>query len=193
LSVNFLKGLALYAKGELEPAAFQFRAALQMSSSFLPAAFYLGACYAAGGRDDEAAGAWQTSLISEGDARIIFDVLADAWLRLKDGPQAMAILTEARERWPDDDVFLPRLAAAQVMLKQPGPAMDTLETYIGRHAGDTDVIFLALRLLYDAHANGSVMRGKPEDAALAAKLATLYRAAAGPHVALADRWVAFIR
>ena len=193
LSATFLTGLALYAKGELEPAAFQFRSAIQISNSFLPAAFYLGACYAAGGRDEDAAGAWQTSLITESDARIIFDVLADAWLRLRDGPQAMAILTEARERWPDDDVFLPRMAAAQVLLKQPGPAMDTLEMYVGRHGDDTEVIFLALRMLYDAHAAGGVMRGKSEDAELAARLATLYRAAAGPNVALADRWAAFIR
>jgi VWFA-related protein len=53
LSTAFLKGLALFGKGELEPAAAQFRAAVDAAPDFLPAAFYLGACYAAGGLDRE--------------------------------------------------------------------------------------------------------------------------------------------
>ncbi|MFO7695179.1 MAG: VWA domain-containing protein, partial [Vicinamibacterales bacterium] len=111
LSVPFLKGLALFGKGDLEPAADQFREALRVDSEFLPAAFYLGACYAAGGQDREAAGAWQTSLISESEARIVYDVLADALLRLGEGEQAESIIREALGRWPDDDSFVPRLSA----------------------------------------------------------------------------------
>jgi VWFA-related protein len=193
LSVTFLTGLALFAKGDLETAAIQFRSALRISNEFLPAVFYLGACYAAGGRDREAAGAWQTSLVTESGARIIFDVLADAWLRLQDGTQAMSILAEARERWPDDDSFLPRAAAAQSLLQERGQAVETLVPYIERHPADTDTLALAVRLLYDAHASGKPATAAARDRELAAKFARLYRAANGPEAALVDRWATFVQ
>ena len=78
LASVFLNGLALYARGQLEAAAGQFREALRLDSEFFPAAFYLGSCYAAGGRDREAAGAWQTSLVTEGDAPFVYTLLGDA-------------------------------------------------------------------------------------------------------------------
>ena len=193
LSVTFLTGLALFARGELEAAAAAFRASAEVSSGFLPAAFYLGACYAAGGRDAQAVGAWQTALVSEADARIIFDVLADALLRLEDGQEALSVITEARERWPDDDTLLPRLAAARSLTGEAGSALDTIESYLGRHPEDLDTIVLGLRILYDTHAAGRVVRGAPADAALATTLAHRYRAAGGPQADQVDRWAAFIR
>jgi Flp pilus assembly protein TadD len=193
LSVPFLKGLALFGKGELEPAAAQFREALREDSEFLPAAFYLGACYAAGGRDREAAGAWQTSLVTESEARIVFDVLADALLRLGDGAQAESILREAIGRWPDDDGFVPRLTAAQAMQQRRGEALGTLEPYLGHHPADASAWFLAMRILYDAHAAGGVVSTQAEDGARAARYAEAYRAAGGPRAALVDRWSAFVQ
>jgi len=192
LSPVFLRGLALFGKGDLEPAAAQFRASLRISPDFLPAAFYLGACYAAGGRDREAAGAWQTSLVSESDARIVYDVLADAWLRLREGEQASSILAEAREKWAGDDSFVPRLAAAQALLDHAGDAVRLLQPYLEAHPQETDATFLAIRLIYDAHAAGKRIGTEIDDAALIQRLAASYRAAGGPNVALADRWAAFV-
>lgn len=62
----FLKGLSLLADRKLEPAAAAFRDAMRVSADFYPAMIYLGACYAAGGRDKEAAAVWRTALIREG-------------------------------------------------------------------------------------------------------------------------------
>jgi len=193
LSVAFLTGLALLGKGQLDPAADQFRSALRISSEFLPAVFYLGACFAAGGRDREAAGAWSTSLVTESDARIVYDVLADALLRLQDGEQALSILTEARDRWPDDEAFVPRLAAAQALLQRRDQAIELLVSYLDRHPADTAALVLAVRLLYDAHASGTAATSPARDRDLAAKFAALYRAANGPHAPLVDRWVAFVQ
>jgi tetratricopeptide (TPR) repeat protein len=192
LATTFLKGLALFAGGDLETAANQFRATLRVSNDFMPAVFYLGACYAAGGRDREAVGAWQTSLVTESEARIVFDVLADALLRLQDGEQAVAILSEARERWPDDDLFLPRLAAAQTLQKQRGEALATISPYIERHPSDTNALVMALRVLYESHQAGRLVASQAEDRARAARFGELYRAAGGPEQPLVDRWVAFI-
>ena len=182
LSVPFLKGLALFGKGDLVPASEQFREALRLDSEFLPAAFYLGACYAAGGQDRQAAGAWQTSLISESEARIVYDVLADALLRLGDGEQAESIIREALGRWPEDDSFVPRLSAAEAMQRRSAEAMATLEPYLERHPADASAWFLAMRVLYDAHAAGGVVTSRAEDGARAARYAEGYKAAAGPRL-----------
>jgi tetratricopeptide (TPR) repeat protein len=193
LSTPFLRGLALFARSELVPASEQFRASLRISSEFLPAVFYLGACYAAGGKDREAVGAWQTSLATEGDARIIYDVLADALLRLIEGERALEILTEARERWPDDDLFLPRLAAAQALTGRRDEAIKTLRPYLDRHPDDTGAIILAARVLFEAHSAGRAAVSAAADRELATRLSALYRSAQGPEQALVDRWVSFIQ
>jgi VWFA-related protein len=192
LSTSFLKGLALFGKGELEPSAAEFRAALDAAPDFLPAAFYLGACYAAGGRDREAVGAWQTTLISESDARIIYDVLGDALLRLQDGDEAASILTEARDKWTDDDRFVPRLAASEALRRRPQEAIALLDGYVARHPSDANALLLALRLLYEARSAGARLRSAADDTASARRYADLYEAAGGPNQALVDRWVTFI-
>jgi tetratricopeptide (TPR) repeat protein len=192
LSTSFLKGLGLFGMGALEPAAAQFRASLDAAPDFLPAAFYLGACYAAGGRDREAAGAWQTALITESDARIIYDVLGDAWLRLQDGDEAAGVLGEARDKWLDDDRFVPRLAASEALRRKPQEAIALLDGYIARHPSDANALLLGLRLLYDARSAGGRISSAADDSDLARRYADLYKAAAGPNQALVDRWVAFI-
>jgi VWFA-related protein len=192
LSVVFIRGLALLGKGELEPAAAQFRAALRLADDFLPAAFYLGACYAAGGRDSEAAGAWQMALVTEDDARIVYDVLADALLRQGDAARAAEIITEARERWKNDEGFAPRLAVAQAMLARPADALATLGQYLEGHRSDTEAAALAVRMIYEAHAAGKTVTTAAADGERAEKYASWYRAAGGASQALVDRWVAFI-
>jgi VWFA-related protein len=192
LSTAFLKGLALFGRGELEPAAAQFRAAIDAAPDFLPAAFYLGACYAAGGRDREAVGAWQTALITESDARIIYDVLGDALLRMQEGDEAASILGEARDKWADDDRFVPRLAASEALRRNPKDAVALLDGYISRHPEDANALLLALRLLYDARSAGGRISSAAEDIDRARRYADLYKAAGGPNRALIDRWVVFI-
>jgi VWFA-related protein len=193
LSVEFLRGLAAFAKGDLEPAAGYFRQSMRISADFLPAAFYLGACYAAGGRDREAAGAWRTSLITESDAMVVYEVLADALLRLQDGAGALAILREATGRWPDADSFLPRLAAAHAIANARDEAFRTLKPYLERHPDAVEPLFLATRLLYDAHSEGSNILSEREDRELIARYAGLYKTAGGPNSTLVARWVQFVQ
>ena len=66
------------ARADLERAAQGFREALRADPDFLPAAIFLGACYALGGRDQEASGAWQTALIALDDRPDVFRL---AWTR----------------------------------------------------------------------------------------------------------------
>ncbi len=193
LSVAFLRGLAAFAKGDLEVAAGQFRASMRISPDFLPAAFYLGACYAAGGRDREAAGAWRTSLITESDAMVVYEVLADALLRLQDGVAALAILNEARGKWPDADSFLPRLAAAHAIGNNRDEAFRALQPYLDRHTDAQEALFLALRLIYDAHAAGGAILSESADRDLMGRYAGFYKATGGPNATLVARWVQFVQ
>ncbi len=192
LSTSFLKGLALFARGDLIPASEQFRAAIDVAPDFLPAAFYLGACYAAGGNDREAVGAWQTALITESDARIVYDVLGDALLRMQEADEAASILSEAQGKWADDDRFVPRLAASEALRRNPKGAMALLDGYLARHQADANALMLALRLLYDARSAGGRISLAADDIERARRYADLYKAAGGPNQALVDRWVQFI-
>ena len=192
LSVAFLSGLALYARGDFDQAASRFRVALKADSEFFPAAFYLGACYAAVGRNRDAANAWRTSLVTESDAPFIYPLIADALLRARDAAGAVAILKEATDRWPDNEQLQVRLGSALAIVGKPAEAVRTLEPYIARHAEDHQAIFTALRAIYEARNAGVQIESAERDRERFARYAAAYAAAGGPQQALVERWRKFI-
>ena len=151
-----------------------------MDSEFFSAAFYLGACYAAGGRDREAAGAWQTVAHHRVDAPFVYTLLGDALLRLRDMDQAIDMLTKARTLWPADDEVQVRLGTALVMANKPADALKVLEPYLATHPDDHERHFLALRALYEARSRRQADRTTDEDRALFIRYADAYAAAKGP-------------
>lgn len=185
---SFLSGLALYSRGELEPAAAKFRETLRLDSEFFPAAFYLGSCYAAGGRDLEAVGAWQLALVTESAAPFIFTLLGDALLRLREVDHALEILNEAAAQWPDNEEVQVRIGAAMAAAGKRADALLKIEPYLEKHPDDLERHFFALRLLYEARADGKPIRSTNEDRALFAKWAAAYAAAKGPQQAMVDQW-----
>jgi VWFA-related protein len=192
LAAVFLKGLVALSAGDLKDAEGRFRAALRMDSEFLPAAFYLGACYAAGGRDREAAGAWQTALITEASAPFIYTLLGDALLRLRDIDQAIDVLTEARSLWPANDEVAGRLGTALLRGNKTAEALKTLRPYLAAHADDHERLLLVLRALYEARSTGRVVESAEADKALFVRYADAYAAAKGPQQALVDQWRKYI-
>jgi len=192
LAVVFLNGLALYSKGQLEPAAAKFREAIRIDSEFFPAVFYLGSCYAAGGRDREAVGAWQTSLVTESEAPFIYTLLGDGLLRLREVDQAVDILKEASTLWPDNEQVQLRLGTALAMAGQPADALAVLDPYLEKHPDDHERLFVALRTIYEARASGQPIKSKDEDRALFNRYATQYAAAKGPQQAIVDQWKKFM-
>lgn len=192
VAAAFMGGLALYAKGDLEAAANKFRESLRVDSEFFPAAFYLGACYAAGGRDREAVGAWQTSLVTQSDAPFIYTLLGDAYIRLKDTDGALDILVEASQLWPDDDQVRLRLGTAQAMAGKQTDAVRTLDPYITRNPSDQERIFIALRAIYEARSTGQTIWSAAEDREHFERYAAAYAAANGPQQALVEQWKKFM-
>ena len=186
----FLKGLALLANNKIEPAAAAFREAMRGSADFYQAMVYLGACYAAGGKDKEAAGAWRTALIKEGDAPALHVMLADAFLRQGRGDLAVEDLVTARSRWPEDQGLKRRFAIAALLGGKPIDGLQALDELIEKRAEDELSLAFALLMLYEAFERRQPIQSVDQDRERMVRLAGAYRARGGSSLALVDSWVA---
>jgi tetratricopeptide (TPR) repeat protein len=185
----FLKGLSLLAQKKLDPAAAAFRSAMNASADFYPAMVYLGACYAAGGNDKDAAGAWRTALIKEGDTVALHVLLTDALLREDRGDLALQALEGARARWPDDDDLTRRFAVAALIAGRSSDGLDAIDELVTKGAEDEPSLALGLLALYDALVKGRPIQGASQDRARLIRLAEVYRAQGGPSLPLVNAWM----
>jgi VWFA-related protein len=190
VAAPFLRGLTLLAQGKLDPAAQAFRAAMRAGSDFYPAMVYLGACYAAGGQHKEAAGAWRTALIREGDHVRVHLLLSDALLRTGRGDLALQALERARARWPEDDSLTRRYATAAIATGLYAQGLEVMDGLIERRADDEPVLALGLLVLYDAFVTSRPVETADRDRARMTRYAETYRARGGPSLALVDTWMA---
>jgi tetratricopeptide (TPR) repeat protein len=192
LAAVFFEGLAKYSRGDLNGAAEKFRETSKLEPDFLPAAFYLGACYAAGGNDRNAAGAWQMSLITEGEAPFIYTLLGDAFLRIGDMSEALDILKEAAGIWPGNDQIQLRLATAYSRASKPVEAVQALDLYLAQHPDDQERLFIALRSIYEARSTGQSIGTVEDDRKRFERYATAYAAAGGTQTPLVEQWRRFV-
>jgi predicted Zn-dependent protease len=175
------------ARADLERAAQRFRAAMRHDADFLPAAIFLGACYALGGRDGEAAGAWQTALIAVDDEPRLFALIVDARLRAGDAAGAEAVMAEAASRWPAD----PALRARRVVVElAAGRVPEALTALDGADAASPDTLLAAMRVLHGLHAAGRAVEDPARDRARLARYAARYAALGGAEQALIASWLA---
>ena len=128
----FMSGVDLFSKGELDEAAAQLQAAAGPRREFFPAAFFLGACYAAVGRDQDAAGVWQLALGKDPRPPVAYTVAADARLRIGQSQSAIDILKPAYDRDPTQDEIARRLAMAYAMTNRHAEALTVLDEYLLR-------------------------------------------------------------
>jgi hypothetical protein len=181
----FLKGLDLYAKGQIDQAATQLNIAAGPRREFFPAAFLLGACFAAGGKDRDAAGIWQMALGSEQRPPIAYTLLADARMRDGQADAVVNILKPAYALRPTDDELGKRLAVAYIMTAAFGEALPILDAYLNRHPADADVLFAAVLAQYQvARATGAELTTADR-----AKLLKYARAYKGPQEALLAKYL----
>lgn len=188
----FLRGLTLFSENKLEAAATAFRGAMRASPDFFPAMVYLGACYAAGGKDKEAAGAWQTALIREGDAVALHILLADALLRQGSGDLALQALERARAKWPEDGALTRRFVVAALLGGKPVEGFQALDALMENADVDEPTLALALLVLYESFVNEQPVEGPGPDRVRMIRLADGYRARGGPSLALIETWLAAV-
>ena len=189
----FLKGVSLLSQNKLELASNSFRGAMRASADFYPAMVYLGACYAAGGNDKEASGAWRTALIKEGDVLPLHTLLADSLLRQDKGEMALETLDKARARWPNDDGIQRRFVLAAMLAGEYADGLQTLDDLVARKAEDEPTLTAGLIALYEAFRTGKPIETEEKDRERMMRLAEAYRARGGPSIALIDTWLAATR
>ena len=180
----FLRGLDFFIKGQLDHALTQLTLAAGPRRDFFPAAFYLGAVYAAAGRDRDAAGVWQSSFGSEPRLALAYVMAADA--RLRDGlaPAAVDILKPAHAREPANDEVATRLGVAQIIAGQHIDAIPVLDGVLSRRPADPFYLSAAIVAHYEAVRGGMVL-----STADRAKLKRYGAAYTGPERALLDKYL----
>ena len=189
LAASFVAGLGRLQSGDLEGAANDFRSALRAAPDFAPAMVYLGACYAAGSKDKEAASAWQTALLRERDASGVAALAIDAWLRAERNAAALALIKQARARWPSDQTFVRQQAQA---LLADGRTREGLEIVAGiADPGESLLFVSAATLYYDLRAKKRVWDATRDRQTLR-ELRESYAKINGGSMALIDAWVAEI-
>jgi len=189
LGATFLRGLGLYAAGDVRAAQTQWRAATRLSTDFFPLPLYLGACLAAQGQDAEAAGAWQTALAVEAlRLRPLHLLLADALLRSGQAEPARDVLEEALRSWPADADFEARLGLALALQGERARALDLLGRAAAAPGSDPRLLWGVLRLRFAAH----LARGAESDPAALERDARAYLAAGGAQRTLVERWLQYL-
>jgi len=181
----FLKGLDLYSKGQIDQAATQLNIAAGPRREFYPAAFLLGACFAAGGKDRDAAGIWQMALGTEERPPVAYTLLADARMRGGQADAVVSVLQPAYARRPADDDLGKRLAIAYLVTAEFGQALPILDAYLTRHPADADAIFAAILAQYQV----ALVTGAELSTADKAKLLKYEKAYKGPQQALLAKYV----
>ena len=182
----FMRGLDFLTKGQLDQAATQFNNASGPRREYFPAAFYLGACFAAGGRDQEAAGVWQIAIGAEARPGLVYVLFADARLRAGQPASVIDVLGPARDRVPGDEAIAKRLAVAYVITGRPADALPLLDEYLTRHPGDQEALFSMVVSQYQVTSHDRV----PLSNVTRGKLARYAKAYKGPQQALLAKYVA---
>jgi VWFA-related protein len=186
---DFLRGLKLLSEGKLDEAANRFRGAMRTSSDFYPAMVYLGACFAAGGKHREAAGAWRTALIREGHIEPLHGLLADALLRAGRPDSALEVIEKARQRWPEATAFDRRFITAALLTGRPRDAFEVLDAQPLDKPEMEPMLLVALQTLFQASASGRPLVSAEDDRTRLARYAEAYRRLDGPSLPLVEEWM----
>jgi tetratricopeptide (TPR) repeat protein len=180
----FLRGLDLFSKGQWAPAVTQLQIAAGDRREFFPAAFYLGATFAALGRDRDAAGVWQIALGNEPRPAVVYAMVADARLRDGQAQAAIDILKPAYEAQPTNDELSRRLAMAYMLVQRYADAVPILDANLTRRPADQDALVASVVAHYEMVRAGSVL--STADVTKLRRYVGLYK---GPDRALLDKYV----
>jgi VWFA-related protein len=189
VAAAFFKGLDWYSKGQLDQASVQLGVAAGPRREFFPAAFYLGATFAAAGRDRDAAGIWQLALGNEPRPTLVYLLLADA--RLRDGsPDAVVdVLKPVYARLSTNDEIAQRLIAACLMTGRYEEALPVLDGYLSRNPTEQTALFAAVFAQYHVATKEHLVLSAADQN----KLAGYVRAYKGPYQSLLQKYLQIIR
>jgi hypothetical protein len=184
----FLQGLSLLSQKQLQAASDAFRETLRAAPDFFVGAFYIGACYAAGGRDPQAVNAWQTSLVGLDQYPIVFRLLGDALTRMGQADRALEILDEAREKWPADQAIRLHTARAALEAKRYDRVFALVDESMPRQPA-ADLLFTGMQAAFEQASERTEAPGDEMMVRLR-RYRDAYAAAGGTQQALVAEWIA---
>lgn len=187
----FLRGVDLFARGQLPQAAVQLQNAMGMAPSFAPARLFLGASLAAANRHREAAGLLTSVPSTSLEAPAIGRLAGDAWLRAGDAPQAIALLQRAAASG-DDLRAVRALGLAYIVTDAFDEGLPLLARYLETHPGDEGALLGALYGVYARHLDTTAPPPSAGDRARAQQWARAYKAAGGAMAGLVDAWIGYL-
>ena len=188
----FDEGVASLAARDTAKAEQAFRSVLDAAlagTDNTAALAYLGATYAAAGRDPEAISIWQIALIEGSEFPQLYEWLADAFMRLRNVSEARAILEEANRKWPAETRFEKPLAIVLAKLGMVRDAVAMLERFLTQRQDDTDALYLGVEWMYQVLTAGAVVNSREQDLKMAQTWADAYTLAGGPQVDVVKRWM----
>ena len=190
---SFDAGFGFIVAGDFPKAEAALKQAIQPEFDSTAALSYLAVCFAAVGRDDEAAGAWQSALAEGGEIPQLYDWLGDALMRMHDLTAARSVYEEAIAKWPAEARFAKPLAMIYASVGRGREAVLTLERYLAANQDDRDALFMAVQWLYHVRAAGGAVHAPAQDLELARTYAAAYEQAGGPQTALVAQWIAYLQ
>jgi tetratricopeptide (TPR) repeat protein len=187
----FLLGLSLISRKQLQAASDAFREALRAAPDFFVGAFYIGACYAAGGRDPQAVNAWQTSLVGLDDYPVVFRLLGDALSRMGRPDRAVETLDEALSKWPDDRVIRLRLAKAALDARRYDRVFEVVDGGLARAGASPDLLLAGMQAIVE-RVTRTTDSGQDDPLVRLRRYRDAYVAAGGQQQPLVAEWVAAV-
>jgi hypothetical protein len=149
---------------------------------------YLGNCFAAAGRDDQALAMWRKALAGGADLAVVHAWMIDAFLRTKRYGEARAATEAAVARWPADVQFARPLAILSATAGSARDAMLALDRYLEQREDDQASLFLALAWMVEARRAGLDAGNVTRARVYAAR----YAALSGPRQPLVRLWMDYL-
>ena len=187
----FLLGLSLYSQGQWQAASEAFRDTLRAAPDFFAGAFYIGACYAAGGRDPQAINAWQTSLVGLDQYPVVYRLLGEAMTRAGQPDRAVETLTEATGKWPADRDLRLRLARAALDARRYDLVVALCDAALAQPPPDPELVLAGMQAIFERVTEGA---GPASDDTLARmrRYRDAYVTAGGSQQPLVAGWLAAV-
>jgi tetratricopeptide (TPR) repeat protein len=187
----FLLGLSLYSQRQWQAASEAFRETLRAAPDYFVGAFYIGACYAAGGRDPQAINAWQTSLVGLDQYPVVYRLLGEAMSRAGQPDRAVEMLSEATGKWPGDRDLRLRLARAALAARRDDMVNELTDATLARPEPDFELVLVGLQAIFERVMQSA---GPVSDDLLARmrRYRDAYATAGGPQQALVAEWLAAV-
>ena len=183
------RGLLNLRLGNLPAAVAQFELAVERAPASTAAMLYLGAAHAAGGRDEDAVGAWQLALADPEIGLEWHLAHADALARLGDRAAAAAVLRPLAARRSESPDLARRVVQVDLAEGRPDAARPQLDRLVERIPDDDDLRWWQLVL---AFADAVVPDAPPAARQTFVDLAGRYLDRDGPRADIVRNWLSVI-